>query len=1192
MASGWAFWIDRGGTFTDCIALGPDGHLRVAKVLSIRPPLAAIRQVLGLADGQAIPPCRVRMGTTVATNALLERRGARTALAITAGFADALAIGTQARPEIFDVRIQRPAPLHAHVVEVGERLAADGTVLQVPDPDAVRGALATARAAGCTAVAVVGLHGYRHPAHEAVVADIAREAGFDWVSCSHEVAPAIGLTGRGDTTCVDAYLSPLIRDYLEALRAELKGSTLHVMQSSGGVTDAGAFRGHNAILSGPAGGAVAAAHVAGLAGFTRAIGFDMGGTSTDVARFDGRFERVYETVTAGVRVRAPMLAIHTVAAGGGSLCRYDGFRFTVGPESAGADPGPLCYGLKGPDGHRKATELTVTDLNVYLGRLPPDRFPFPLDAHVVRSRLEAAAAEATKRGTPMSPAQAAEGFLAIADANMAQAIKAISVARGVDPRTYPLVVFGGAGGQHACAVARALGVRTVLLHPLSGVLSALGLGIADTTWEGQTPVARALDDPGTAVHLEGAFARLEADGRAALRAQGYDGDRVTVTRRLDLRYRGTESALTVAEPDGGDWLVAFTDLHAVRFGHTRPQVAVEAVQARVEVAGATEAPVLPPPEGKTEPAPLRTATVRFAGRDVPDVPVYAREDLGPGAAFEGPALVLEATATVVVAPGFSARVDAHGILVLTDGGAEVSSRPPTGADPVHLEIFGNRFMSIAEQMGEVLRASAVSTNIKERLDFSCAVFDERGSLVANAPHIPVHLGAMGESVRAVREAHPGMREGDVFVTNDPDAGGSHLPDITVATPVFIDGALRFFTASRGHHADVGGTTPGSMPPFSTRIEEEGIVLRAEVLARGGRFLEDKLRAHLAEGPWPARNPDDNLSDLKAQTAANHQGARLLAELVAKHGLETVTAYMGHVQENARAQVAAAIGRLPDGRHAFADCMDDGTPICVALTVFGERMRIDFTGTGPRSPGNLNAPPAVVKAAVIYVLRTLVAEPIPLNAGCLGPVEIVVPEGSILSPGPGAAVAAGNVETSQRVVDVLLAATGRCAASQGTMNNVTFGDGTFGYYETIAGGAGAGGPWQGADGFDGASGVHTHMTNTRITDPEVLESRYPVRLVRFGFRAGSGGKGRWRGGDGLVRHLRFLAPLRVSLLCERREVAPFGLAGGAPGKAGCNVLLRSGTEPEELPGRCTVDVAAGDDLVIETPGGGGFGSPGS
>jgi 5-oxoprolinase (ATP-hydrolysing) len=1187
----WAFWIDRGGTFTDCVARAPDGALVVRKVLSSdRAPVTAIRAVLGLGDDAPVPPCEVRMGTTVATNALLERKGARTALAVTRGFGDALAIGTQARPEIFDLVIDKPGVLHGAVAEIDERLAADGTVLAAPDPDAVREALKGLRAAGFTSLAVLGLHGYRHPAHEAAVAALAREAGFDWVSASHDVAPGIGLVGRGDTTCVDAYLSPLIRDYVAGLGAELPGASLAIMQSSGGLTGATAFRGHNAILSGPAGGVVAAAHVARACGFTRAVGFDMGGTSTDVSRYDGDYERVYETTTAGVRVRAPMMAIHTVAAGGGSICRYDGFRFTVGPESAGADPGPVGYGLRDADGNPKADALTVTDLNLALGRLPADRFPFPLELEAVRARLAALAERVTADGTPMTPESVAEGYLAIADANMAQAIREVSVARGVDVRDHPLVVFGGAGGQHACAVARRLGVRTILLHPLAGVLSALGMGLADTAWNGEAPGGFAeLTAALAAGSLTPAFQRLEAEGRRAIRAQGYRGDRVAVTRRLDLRYRGTEAPLTVAEPADGDWLAAFTALHARRFGHTRADCPVEVAQVRVEVTGRTEPPVLPPPEAAPDTAPLRTAPVWFDGARVPDVPVHAREALGPGARLEGPALVLEDTGTVVVAPGFDARVDENGVLVLTDGAeSPAPARRGEDADPVSLEIMGNLFMSIAEQMGHVLRNTAVSTNIKERLDFSCAVFDADGGLVANAPHIPVHLGAMGESVRAVRQAHPAMAEGDAFVTNDPAAGGSHLPDITVVTPVFIGGALRFFVASRGHHADVGGVTPGSMPPFSTHIEEEGIVFSADPLVCRGRFLEEPVRARLAEGPWPARGPDDNVADLKAQVAANRQGARLLAEMADRHGLETVAAYMGHVQDNARAQVAAAIGRLPDGAHPFEDRLDDGTPIRVTLTVAGERMRIDFTGTGPQVPGNLNAPPAVVKAAVIYVLRTLVAERIPLNAGCLGPVEIVVPPGSVLSPAPGAAVAAGNVETSTRVVDVLLGAVGRCAASQGTMNNLTFGDGAFGYYETIAGGAGAGAPWQGADGHDGASGVHTHMTNTRITDPEVLETRYPVRLVRFALRKGSGGAGRWRGGDGLVRHLRFLKPLDVSLLCERREVPPFGLAGGEAGKPGRNTLLRGGNKAEDLPGRCRFAVEAGDELVIETPGGGGYG----
>jgi len=1218
----WEFWIDRGGTFTDCIGLGPDGGLRVVKVLSgDRAPLEAIRKVLGLAEHAPIPPCRVRMGTTVATNALLERKGAPTALAITRGFADALAIGTQARPEIFTLDIRKPGTLHAAVAEVDERVAADGAVLEAPDPEAVRAALAELKARGFTSLAVVCLHGFAHPAHEARVAALAREAEFDWVSASHEVAPAIGLTGRGDTTCVDAYLSPLIRDYVGTLGAELPGSRLLLMQSSGGLTAAEAFRGHNAILSGPAGGVVAATHVAGACGFTRAIGFDMGGTSTDVSRYDGEraggFERVYETTTAGVRVRAPMLAIHTVAAGGGSICRYDGFRFTVGPESAGADPGPVCYGRTDADGRPKAAELTVTDLNVALGRLPPDRFPFPLAVEPVRERLAALAARVSRDGTLMTPEQVAEGLLSVADANMAQAIREISVAKGVDPRDYPLVVFGGAGGQHACAIARRLGIRTVLLHPLAGVLSALGMGLADIAWNGEAP--------GGFADLEGAladgtltpvFQHLEAAGRDGIRAQGYRGDRIAVARRLDLRYRGSEAPLTVAEPDDGDWPAAFARLHRTRFGHVREGCPVEVVQVRVEVTGRGEVPALPaPPAPVSEsPEPLRTAPVWLEGRLHPDVPVHAREALGPGARLEGPCLVLEPTGTVLVAPGFALRVDPAGVLVLGDAGrdAPAGPRPGTEADPVHLEIMGNLFMSIAEQMGQVLRASAVSTNIKERLDFSCAVFDSGGGLVANAPHIPVHLGAMGESVRAVRAAHPDPAEGDAFVTNDPARGGSHLPDVTVVTPVFAGGTLRFFVASRGHHADVGGVTPGSMPPASTSLAEEGIVLSAEPLVRGGRFLEEAIRERLRAGPWPARGPDDNIADLKAQVAAGRHGARLLEGMVARYGLETVAAYMGHVQATARGRMAAAIGRLPDGEHRFADRLDDGTPIQVTLTVAGERMRVDFTGTGPQVAGNLNAPPAVVKAAVIYVLRTLVAEPIPLNAGCLEPVDLVLPPGSVLNPAPGAAVAAGNVETSTRVVDVLLGAVGRAAASQGTMNNVTFGPRTLGtgvacraargsggdstqgtgrafaYYETIAGGAGAGGPWQGADGFDGASGVHTHMTNTRITDPEVLETRYPVRLVRFGFRPGSGGRGRWHGGDGLVRHLRFLKPLSVSLLCERRTVAPFGLAGGEAGRPGRNVLLRAGGPPEDLPGKCRFEVAAGDELIIETPGGGGYG----
>ncbi|MDH5526053.1 MAG: hydantoinase B/oxoprolinase family protein [Nitrospirota bacterium] len=1206
-SSRWEFWIDRGGTFTDCVALAPDGQVHIRKVLSSdHAPLIAIRSVLGLSETATIPACRVRMGTTVATNALLERKGEPTALIVTEGFADALFIGTQARPEIFDIRIARPENLYGRVAEVSVRMAADGTELTPLDEGAVRATLSGIREDGYDALAVCLLHAFAHPQQERRIAELARESGFGWVSCSHEVAPGIGFTARGDTTCVDAYLSPLIRDYVAALQAELPGSELYIMQSSGGLAGAGAFRGHNAILSGPAGGVVAAAHVAQLAGYPRAVGFDMGGTSTDVSRFDGEFEKVYETVTAGVRVKAPMMAIHTVAAGGGSLCRYDGFRFTVGPESAGSWPGPLCYGLKGDDGGFAASEPAITDINVALGRVLPDRFPFPLEQERVDQALREIAdrvnADLPADAPPMTPEQVAGGFIHIADASMAQAIKEISVARGVDVRDYPLVVFGGAGGQHACAIARQLGIRKILLHPLAGVLSALGMGLADTTWNGEAPGGFATLDGDGIRGSEPAFERLAADGEAAIRAQGYRGDMVAVIRRMDLRYRGTETPLTVTAPPDGHWRGAFEALHAQRFGHLRGDHPVEIVQLRVEVIGPGSRPHLPAPRAGAVPAaPERTAPVWFDGGWV-EAPVYAREALATGQKIHGPALILEDTGTVLLAPGFSATVLAGGTLELTDraGVAIPADAHHTVADPVHLEIFNNLYMSIAEQMGAVLQNTATSTNIKERLDFSCAVFDANGGLVANAPHIPVHLGAMGESVKAVAEAHPHMADGDVFVTNAPALGGSHLPDITVVTPVFIDGKLAFFTASRGHHADVGGITPGSMPPFSTSLEQEGIVFAAEPLVRAGRFLEDEIRTRLTTGPWPARDPEGNLGDLKAQVAAGQHGVRLLMQMVAQYGLPMVTAYMGHVQANAAAQVAGAIRRLPDGAHRFADRMDDGTPISVTLTVAGEQMTVDFAGTGMQVEGNLNAPPAVVKAAVIYVLRTLVDARIPLNSGCLEPVTIVIPEGSCLNPTPGAAVAAGNVEVSQRVVDVLLAAVGRAAASQGTMNNLTFGPPGaaertrpgWGYYETIAGGAGAVAPWHGpagdTDGTPGASGVHTHMTNTRITDAEVLETRYPVRLKQFALRPGSGGPGRWPGGDGLVRHFEFLADLHLSLVCERRDTRPFGLHGGADGASGSNILIRAGGRLEVLPGKASVEVRAGDQLVIETPGGGGVG----
>ncbi len=1201
-AARWQFWIDRGGTFTDCLGIAPDGRLHVAKLLSSdTAPVEAIRRVWREAgETRAAPPCSVRLGTTVATNALLERHGVPTLLVTNRGLGDVLAIGTQERPELFDLAVARTPPLHAAVAELPGRVGVDGAEVEPFDEALARRALADARARGLESVAICLIHAYAWPEREERLRELAREAGFPHVAVSSEIAREIGLLARGETTAADAYLTPLLREHVRALESALPGATLRFMQSSGGLADAEHFRGPGALLSGPAGGVVGAARVAGAAGFERAIGFDMGGTSTDVSLIvDGEVERGFETHVAGVRVKAPMLRIHTVAAGGGSLCRFDGFRLSVGPESAGADPGPLCYGRRAPDGTPSARELALTDVNLHLGRILPDRFPFPLERAPVAAALAELGTEVRAAGHALDDDAIAAGFVEIANASMAQAIQEVSVRRGVDPRDFVLVGFGGAGGQHVAAVARRLGIRTVLLHPHAGLLSAWGIGVADLTWDRQRDAGRVrLEAGGRPPAAVGkALAELEAEGRAALEAEGAEPGRVRAERGLDLRYVGTESSLAVAEPADADWAAAFAAEHRARFGYERPGRAIEIVTARVRARAAegAEPEIAGPPVRAAADAP-RTTRAWFPGLGRVECPVHQREALAAGSTVSGPAIVLEATGTVVLEPGFEARVAADGTLVLEDRSPGVHAArakegrlPEDVADPVRLEVLGNRFMSIAEQMGAVLRNTSVSTNIKERLDYSCAVFDAAGGLVANAPHIPVHLGAMGETVRSVRADFPDLADGDVVVTNDPFRGGSHLPDVTVVTPVFLEGAEpggpSFFVASRGHHADLGGKSPGSMPADSTSLAEEGVLLRAFRAVRGGRFDEERVRSLLAAGPFPARNPDDNLADLEAMIAANRAGAGLLRGLVAEEGDALVQATMGQLQRAAGAKVAREIGRLPDGEHAFADRMDDGTPVAVRLAVAGERMTIDFAGTGPASPGNLNAPRAVVQAAVIYVLRALVAERIPLNGGCLAPVEIRVPEGSLLDPPAGSAVVGGNVETSQRVVDVLLGALGRVAASQGTMNNVTFGDAGFGYYETIGGGAGAG------EGFAGASGIHTHMTNTRITDPEVLESRYPVRLLGFALRRGSGGAGRFPGGEGLVRRYGFLAPVTVSLLTERRATAPYGLCGGAAGAPGRNAVERADGRVEELPGRTHVALDAGDRLVVETPGGGGWGEAG-
>ncbi|HLV67984.1 MAG TPA: hydantoinase B/oxoprolinase family protein [Polyangiaceae bacterium] len=1173
-------WIDRGGTFTDCVLHNRQtGELRVLKVLSSDDaPLIGIRQLLGLGADETIPPCEIRMGTTLATNALLERKGARTLLVISRGFGDVLEIGTQARPELFALEIRKPKPLYEAVLEVDARANPDGTPERTPDLRALGRELEAARARGLSSAAIVVLHDYERGTVERPLCEAACAAGFEHAVGSHELAPEIGVVARGDTAVLDAYLTPVLSKYFAALARDLSGSRLLVMQSSGGLSEPARCRGPHAILSGPAGGAVAALHVAARAGFRRAIAFDMGGTSTDVSRIEGELEHRYETEVAGVLLRAPMLAIHTVAAGGGSLCRYDGHRLSVGPESAGARPGPLCYGAP------EAAELALTDVNLALGRVLPFAFPFPLETTRVHARLQEIADAIGARGGALSPLEVAEGFFRIANQNMADAIREVSVKRGHDVRDHALIVFGGAGGQHACALARELGVRQVLFHPLAGVLSAYGMGLADLSTSGTRELgARELDDAAIP-ELQGAFDELEVAGRAALSAEG--ARTFEARRKVELGYRGTDHALLVdAVFDANALRERFEARHRAEFGYTRPSHSVELRRARLTVLGRTGEPVavLRPPRGAAR--PRRPASSLFwNGQMLSDVPVFERSELEPGARIAGPAIVTEATSTIVVDPGFELAVRDDGLLVATpvessEGATRRAASFGSRPDPILLELVGSRFMSIAERMGHTLRRTALSVNIRERLDFSCAVFDAQGGLVANAPHIPVHLGAMSESVRAVHALHPDAEPGDAFVTNDPALGGSHLPDVTVVAPVHDASGRRLaFVAARGHHADIGGVTPGSMPAFSSSLAEEGIVFRAERIVHRGHFERDRLLARLAEGPHPARRPEENVADIEAALAALHTGSALLLEAARDLGADELAAYMGYVQDYAAALVTQALAALGTEERSFLDALDDGTPIAVTWRP-GPTPELDFSGTGAQVAGNLNAPRAVTVAAVLYVLRTLVGRRMPLNGGFLRPVRLRIPRGSVLDPLPGAAVAGGNVETSQRVVDVLFGAFGVLAASQGTMNNLSFGDERFGYYETIAGGAGAGAT------FDGASAVHTHMTNTRITDPEVLERRFPVRLREMSIRRGSGGLGRHRGGDGICREFEFSCPLSVSLLAERRTRVPFGLRGGESGASGRDFL-----NGKVLSGKTRIQVSPGDVLRIETPGGGGFGSP--
>ncbi len=1198
----WQFWIDRGGTFTDVVARALDGRLITRKLLSENPERYAdaavqgIRDILGLKGNQPIPDdaiAVVKMGTTVATNALLERKGEPTVLAITRGFRDALRIGYQNRPHLFARRIVLPELLYNHVIEIEERLDAHGAVLRALDAQAAEKALQDAFGQGFRAVAICLMHGYRHREHEARVAAIARAIGFTQVSVSHEVSPLMKLVSRGDTTVVDAYLSPILRRYVRSVAQALGDVRLKFMQSNGGLTDAGLFEGKDAILSGPAGGVVGMARTAQAAGFAKVIGFDMGGTSTDVTHFDGTYERTFESLVAGVRLRAPMMRIHTVAAGGGSILHFDGTRFRVGPDSAGADPGPACYRRGGP--------LTVTDCNVILGRVQPDHFPAvfgaegdqPLDSAIVRRRFEALATDIhATTGDTRGPEAIAEGFLTIAVENMANAIKQISVQRGYDVTRYVLNGFGGAAGQHACQVADALGMTHVLIHPLAGVLSAYGMGLADIRALKQQAVEVELSEAAMA-DLRALVETLGAAAAAQVAAQGVPAAAITRFASAHLRYRGTDTALEVPFADPEAMARAFAHQHRQRFGFTMTGtpliVEAVAVEAVGNDAGAERALVPERPEHAeaehAEPAPAARVRAWFEGRWT-EVELYARADLVADQVIMGPAIIAEENATTVVEPGWQAQVAAGGNLLLR----RIEARPRTHAvgthaDPVLLEIFNNLFMAIAEQMGAVLANTAQSVNIKERLDFSCAVFDAEGSLVANAPHLPVHLGSMGESVKAVIAAHAeAMRPGNVYVLNAPYAGGTHLPDVTVITPVFGDGGeILFFVGSRGHHADIGGITPGSMPPDSVSVEEEGILLDNVVLVEGGQFREDAIRALLTAGAYPARNPDQNIADLRAQIAANEKGVAELKRMVADFGLDVVRGYMRHVQDNAEAEVRRVIDRLHDGSFAYA--MDNGAIVRVAVRIDrdGRRATIDFTGTSPQQPNNFNAPPAVTTAAVLYVFRTLVDADIPLNGGCLRPLELIIPQGSMLAPQYPAAVVAGNVETSQAVTDALFGALGVLAAAQGTMNNFTFGNERTQYYETICGGSGAG------PGFDGTDAVHTHMTNTRLTDPEVLEWRFPVLLREFAIRKGSGGNGRWHGGDGVIRTVEFREPMTAAILSGHRRIPPFGLAGGGDGLTGRNWIVRADGRTEPLRGADQALMQPGDAIVIETPGGGGFGS---
>ncbi|RYF25697.1 MAG: 5-oxoprolinase [Comamonadaceae bacterium] len=1221
----WQFWVDRGGTFTDVVGRRPDGILVTHKLLSDNPghyrdaAVAGIRHLLGLSADAPVTPAQVecvKMGTTVATNALLERKGEPTLLVTTRGFRDALRIAYQNRPRLFDREIVLPELLYSRVIEAIERVGAHGDVIEPLDAEHLKERLWAAYDAGLRSVAIVFMHGYRHTAHEQLAAQLAQQAGFTQISTSHATSPLMKFVSRGDTTVVDAYLSPILRRYVDQVAAEMPGVPLFFMQSSGGLADARHFQGKDAILSGPAGGIVGMARTAELAFGSSAaprdgapqqahagvIGFDMGGTSTDVSHYAGEFERQFETQVAGVRMRAPMMAIHTVAAGGGSILGYDGARFRVGPESAGAHPGPASYRRGGP--------LAVTDANVMVGKIQPAHFPHvfghaadePLDAAVVQERFADLAAR-----TGRSTEDVAHGFIRIAVQQMANAIKKISVARGYDVTRYTLQCFGGAGGQHACLVADALGMGRVFVHPLAGVLSAYGMGLADQSVIREQSVEARLSAEGLDA-VRGALDALAEAAQADLAQQRLGSGPVTVHRRVHLRYEGSDSALPVAFGDLPALVAGFEAAYRQRFAFLMQGKAliVEAVSVEAVVAGDAPAEVrhaLHPPRDVPRRGTVRmyTAAATDGAPAWHDAALVVREDLRPGDVIAGPAIIAEKNATTIVEPGWQAALTDLDHLVLERRVPRaVQYAAGTTADPVLLEVFNHLFMNIAEQMGLQLQNTAHSVNIKERLDFSCALFDAHGHLIANAPHMPVHLGSMGESIRTVMQRNAGrMQPGDVYVLNDPYHGGTHLPDITVITPVYLadEAAPTFYVGSRGHHADVGGITPGSMPPFSTHIEEEGVQIDNFRLVDGGVLREAEILALLGSGArYPSRNPQQNLADLKAQIAANEKGVQELRKMVQQFSLPVVQAYMGHVQDNAEESVRRAItrlsARLKDGQ--FTLPLDNGAQIQVAVRIDAARRSavIDFTGTSAQQANNFNAPTAVCMAAVLYVFRSLVNDDIPLNAGCLKPIEVIIPPGSMLNPNPPASVVAGNVETSSCITNTLLGALGVAAASQCTMNNFTFGSERYQYYETISGGSGAGGVFDDAgalvDGFAGTSVVQTHMTNSRLTDPEVLEFRFPVRLESYAIRADSGGAGRWKGGNGGVRRVRFLEPMTASILSNGRVHGAFGMAGGSAGAPGLNRVLRADGSVELLGHIGQAQMAPGDVFEVQTPGGGGFG----